>query len=206
MKLYSSKGAPNPDRVTYFLKEKGVLDKVEIVELAIMEGEHRKPEYRAVNELARIPSLELDDGTVLGESRAICTYLESVFPEPNLMGETPLERAQIEMWDRRVELMLMMSIAGWFRHGHPKASALEPVRIQEWSDLSAEQTQKTADYFDKVLGRTEYVAGERFTNSDIQLFICMNFARYMRAKLWEGRENLTRWHELMLTRPMAEKD
>ena len=206
MKLYLSKGAPNPDRVTFFLKEKGVLDKVEIVELAIMEGEHRTPEYKVVNELRRVPSLELDDGTVLGESRAICTYLESLFPEPNLMGETPLERAQIEMWDRRVELMLMMSIAGWFRHGHPKASVLESVRSQEWADISADQTQKAADYFDKVLSRTEFVAGDRFTNSDIQLYICMNFARYMRAKLWDGREHLTRWYEQMLTRPMAQRD
>ncbi|MAP93480.1 MAG: glutathione S-transferase [Ponticaulis sp.] len=206
MKLYSAKGAPNPDRVTFFLKEKGALDQVEIIELALMEGEHKKPDYRAVNELARIPSLELDDGTVLGESRAICTYLESVFPEPNLLGATPLERAQIEMWDRRVELMLMMSIAGWFRHGHPRAVALEPVQCKEWSELSAGATQKAADYFDKVLGLTEYVAGDRFTNSDIQLFISLNFARYMQAKLWEGRENLTRWYELMLTRPMVQAD
>ncbi|MAK60765.1 MAG: glutathione S-transferase [Ponticaulis sp.] len=206
MKLYSAKGAPNPDRVIFFLKEKSALDQVEIVELDLMQGEHQQADYKAVNWLSRVPSLELDDGTILGESRAICTYLESVFPEPNLMGGTPLERAQIEMWDRRVELMLMISIAGWFRHGHPRAVALEPIQIKDWSDLSAGQVQIAADYFDDVLSQTDYVAGDRFTNSDIQLFICMNFARYMKAKLWEGREHLTRWYERMLTRPMAERD
>lgn len=206
MKLYSAKGAPNPDRVTFFLKEKGKLDQVEIEELAILEGQHRLPEYKAVNELSRVPALQFDDGTVLCESRAICTYLESVFPEPNLMGETPLERAQIEMWDRRVELMLMMSIAGWFRHGHPKASALEKRQSSEWSEISEEATKKTADYFDGVLAKTEYVAGTRFTNADITLFICMNFGLYMRYKIWDGRPNLTRWFELMQSHPMAQRD
>ncbi len=203
MKLYTTTGAPNPDRVTFFLKEKGKLDAVEQIELALMEGEHRKPEYRAKNPVGRVPALELDDGTVLAESRAICTYLESVFPDPNLMGATPLETAQIEMWDRRVELMLMSSIAGWFRHGSPAAAALEPVQCKEWSEMSHEATLKTSDYFDRVLGETEFVAGDRFTNADITLFVCMNFGRYMRFKAWEGRENLTRWMDAMQSRPMA---
>jgi Glutathione S-transferase len=204
MKLYSSKGAPNPDRVTFFLKEKGKLDAVEIIEFNLMKGEHRSAEYKAKNATMRVPSLELDDGTVLGESRAICTYLESVFPETNLLGRDGLERAQIEMWDRRVELMLMVPIAGWFRHGHPAATALEPVQCKEWSDMSGEATKKAADYFDKVLGQTPYVAGDRFTNADITLFICMGFAQYMRFKAWEGRENLSRWMDEMKTRPMAQ--
>ena len=206
MKLYSTTGAPNPDRVTFFLKEKGALDKVEIVEFNLMKGEHRNEAYKAVNPVQRVPSLQLDDGTVLAESRAICTYLESVFPEPNLMGTTPLERAQIEMWDRRVELMLMMGIAGWFRHGHKAAAALEPVQCKEWSELSGAATKKAADYFDKVLKETEYVAGDRFTNADITLFICMNFALYMREKLWEGREGLSRWYQAMQSHPMAVRE
>ena len=205
MKLYSAPGAPNPDRVLFFLKEKGKLDQIEMIDMNLMEGEHRSPEYKTVNSLQRVPSLELDDGTVIGESRAICTYLESVFPETNLMGETPLERAQIEMWDRRVELMLMMSIAGWFRHGNPGALALEPVQITEWSQFCEGTTKKAVDYFESVLGETEFVAGNRFTNSDIQLYICMYFGKYMRFKAWEGRPNLTRWYEAMLKRPMAQK-
>jgi len=203
MKLYNTAGAPNPDRVTYFLKEKGKLDAVELIELNLMEGQHRTAEYKSVNELTRVPSLQLDDGTVLGESRAICTYLEGIFPEPNLMGESPLEKAQIEMWDRRVELMLMNSIAGWFRHGSPRAVALEPNQIKPWSEVSETATKKTFDYFDRVLSEREFLAGPRFTNADITLFICVNFARYMRYQAWEGRENLTRWFEQMKTRPMV---
>lgn len=203
MKLYTTTGAPNPDRVTFFLKEKGKLDAVEQVELQLMKGEHRTPEYRSKNPAGRVPALELDDGTVLAESRAICTYLESVFPEPNLMGANPLETAQIEMWDRRVELMLMSSIAGWFRHGSPAAAALEPVQCKEWSELSEKATYKAADYFDKVLGEQEFVAGSRFTNADITLFVSVNFGRYVRFKAWEGRQNLSRWFDQMQQRDMA---
>lgn len=204
MKLYSTKGAPNPDRVTFFLKEKGKLDAVEIIELNLMKGEHRTDNYKSKNAAMRVPALELDDGTVLAESRAICTYLESVFPETNLMGRDALERAQIEMWDRRIELNFMSSIAGWFRHGHPAAAALEPVQCKEWSDMCGEATRKAADYFDKVLGKTDFVAGDRFTNADITLFVCMNFAQYMRFKAWEGRDNLSRWMETMKSHPMAQ--
>ena len=204
MKLYSANGAPNPDRVTFFLKEKGKMDAVEVVELSLLDGQHRSEDYKKVNELARVPALELDDGTILAESRAICTYLEGIFPEPNLMGDTPLEKAQIEMWDRRVELMLMMSIAGWFRHGHTKAAALEATQSKEWSDLSEAATKKACDYFDSVLSKTPFVAGERFTNADITLFVSMRFGLYMRYKCWEGRPALAKWFESMQARPMGQ--
>lgn len=203
MKLYSTKGAPNPERVILFMKEKGRLGDLEVIEINLMKGEHRAEGYKAVNSLMRVPTLVLDDGTTLGESRAICTYLESVYPEPNLMGETSLERAQIEMWDRRVELNLLMAIAGWFRHGHPSGAALEPVQCKQWSELSGEATQNAADYFDDVLGQTEFVAGSRFTNADISLFIGLNFARYMRCDLTEGRANMARWKADMAKRPLA---
>lgn len=204
MKLYACDGAINPDRVTHFLKEKGKLDALEIEQVVIMEGGHRSEAYRKVNPLSTVPSLQLDDGTVLTESRAICTYLEAQFPEPNLMGETALERAQIEMWDRRIEFMLMMSIAGWFRHGHPAAGHLEAKQIAEWSELNAKRVPKVADYFDSVLGKTPFVAGQRFTNADITLYLCMGFGRYMKFKAWEGRPNLEAWFRRMRERPMAQ--
>lgn len=203
MKLYTTSGAVNPERVHSFLKEKGQFDALEKIELNLLEGEHKKPEYRQVNPMGKVPALVLDDGTVLSESRAICTYLESVFPEHNLMGTTPLEIAQIEMWDRRIEMSLMMSIAGWFRHGHPRAAALEPIQVKEWSELSEKGTYKSADFFDRVLGETEFVAGDRFTNADITLWTCMGFGMYMKFKAWDGRENISRWRDAMKSRAMA---
>ena len=89
MKLYHSPQAPNPDRVVYFLRAKGKLDAVDLEEVSIMKQEHKTPEYREVSPFAQVPALVLDDGTKITESRAICTYFEGIFPEPNLMGTDP---------------------------------------------------------------------------------------------------------------------
>ncbi len=97
MKLYHSRRAPNPRRVRWFMAEKGIKD-IEVVEVDLFKGEHRTPEYLARAGLPVVPALELDDGTAITESIAICRYLESIYPEPNLLGRDPKEIAVIEMW------------------------------------------------------------------------------------------------------------
>ena len=110
MKLYDNKMANSPRKVRMFLAEKKITN-VEMVEINMMEGEHKTPEYRAIAPNSRIPALQLDDGTVIMESTAICRYLESLHPEPNLFGESPIEIASIEMWQARIfnELMIPVS-------------------------------------------------------------------------------------------------
>ena len=110
MKLYHSTRAPNPERVVFFLRAKGILDKVDLEDVSIMKGEHLSEAYRAISPFAKVPALQLDDGTVITESRAICTYLEGVFPEVNLLGNDPKERALIEMWERQLDFMLDAAI------------------------------------------------------------------------------------------------
>lgn len=127
MKLYYARMAPNPDRVKYFLQEKGAWDGIEKVEINIINQDHRQPAYRALSPMGHVPALELEDGSGLTESRAICTYFEGLYPEPNLMGIDALERARIEMWDRRVELTYLLHIAGWFRNSHPAMAELEKI-------------------------------------------------------------------------------
>ena len=105
MKLYDSYRAPNPRRVRWFMAEKGI-DDIEVVNLNVFEGEHRKPDYLAKAGLPNVPALEMDDGACITESVAICRYLESVYPEPNMFGRDARETAIIEMWSRRVEMLL----------------------------------------------------------------------------------------------------
>lgn len=125
MKLYHAPKAVNPERTFNFLKAKGKLDAVEIVEISIMQGEHKQPEYRELSPFSQVPVLVLDDGTTITESRAICSFFEHMFPEPNLMGSTALEKGLIEMWDRRIEFMMMLQFATWFRNAHPVMAPLE---------------------------------------------------------------------------------
>ena len=104
VKLYGLKNAPNPRRVKIFLAEKKI--SLPIEELDIETREHKTPGFLAKNSLGKLPVLELDDGTMLSESIAICRYFEEMVPEPPLFGRSTLERAQVEMWNRRMELEL----------------------------------------------------------------------------------------------------
>ena len=204
MMLHYAPMAPNPDRVTFFLREKGVWDQVPKTELNIIRQDHRKPDYLAMSPLGHVPVLQLDDGTALSESRAICTYFEGVFPEPNLMGRDATERARIEMWDRRVELSYLFHLAGWFRNGHPAMAELEKPQSKEWSEISAGRAREKIAFFDQRLGSSPYVAGDRFTIADITLHVACGFGRIMKFRPWEHYANLREWRERMLARPGLE--
>ena len=201
MNLYYSRMAPNPDRVRYFLQEKGLWDAFPKTEINIMKLEHREPAYRAISQMGHVPVLQLEDGSGLTESRAICGYLEALHPEPNLMGADPLERAKIEMWDRRVELTYFMQIAGWFRNSHPAMAELEKPQNPEWAAISSERAKKVAKFFDRRLGESPYVAGDRYTIADITLHVSMGFGKLVKFKPWEEHANLNAWRERVSARP-----
>ena len=173
MKLYDNKMANSPRKVRMFLAEKNITN-VEMVEINMMEGEHKTPEYRAIAPNSRIPALQLDDGTVIMESTAICRYLESLHPEPNLFGESPIEIASIEMWQARIFNELMIPLAMGFRHLHPAMSALE-TQNKEYGETQKNIGIKSLKYFNSVLSESEFVAGDRYTFADIQMITTTDF-------------------------------
>jgi len=129
MKLYHSTRAPNPERVSFFLRAKGKLDAVQIEEISIMKQEHKTDDYRKFSPFSQVPCLVLEDGRTLTESQAICQYFEALWPEPNLLGRDPYEKGEIQMWERRIELMWMLQFAFWFRNAHPMMAPLEKPNI-----------------------------------------------------------------------------
>ena len=173
MKLYDNKMANSPRKVRMFLAEKNITN-VEMVEINMMEGEHKTPEYRAIAPNSRIPALQLDDGTVIMESTAICRYLESLHPEPNLFGESTIEIASIEMWQARIFNELMIPLAMGFRHLHPAMSALE-TQNKEYGETQKNIGIKSLKYFNSVLSESEFVAGDRYTFADIQMITTTDF-------------------------------
>ncbi|MFC0133216.1 glutathione S-transferase [Massilia eurypsychrophila] len=204
MKLYISTFAPNPRRVTMFIAEKGIGD-IETVMIDLNAGEHRSAAFVAKNPLARVPALELDDGRVLCETRAICTYIEGMHPEPNLMGEGFEERAFIEMADRRAELHLFAVIANCVRHSHPGLAVLEQPQFPEFGASQGEKMREAARWLDSELGKQPYVAGQRFTVADITAFCALEFARgLMKFRPGaEGMNNLQEWRDRIAARPSA---
>ena len=204
MKLYVSPRAPSPRRVLMFLVEKGITGIEEVV-VEIGKDEHRSSNYRAKSPLAKVPVLELDDGRYLGETRAICSYLEGRYPEPNLMGESFEDRAFIEMTDRRMELYLFGTIANCIRHTHPGLAPLEQPQFPDFGHSQGQKVREVARWLDGELARQPFVAGERFTIADITAFCAIEFARgLMKFRPGaEGMAHLQAWRDRIAERPSA---
>lgn len=201
MKLFDSQRAPNPRRVRWCMAEKGI-DDIEIVPVDIMKGEHRTPAYRAQAGVSHVPMLELDDGTAITESIAICRYLESRYPEPNLFGRDATEIAVIEMWMRRAEMLLATPMMLAVRHSHPALAALEQ-QVPEIAAAQLATAQHALKVFDRRLGESDFIAGDRLTIADIVAFTGLDFARMVKFRADESLVHLARWAETMRERPAA---
>lgn len=205
MKLFVAPRAPNPRRVLMFIAEKAIAERFELVAVDLNAGEHRGEAFRARSPLAKVPALELDDGRMLTESRAICSYLEGLVPEPNLMGRGFDERAFIEMADRRVELYLMFGFALAIRHTHPGLAPLEQPQFPDFGRAQGEKVRDVARWLDAELARHAFVAGERFTIADITAFCAIEFARGLLKfrPADEGMPYLQDWRDRIAARPSA---
>jgi glutathione S-transferase len=204
MKLYDSRRAPNPRRVRWFMAEKGqdVLPDLEIVDVDILKGEHRDPAYRNRAGLSMVPALELDDGTVLTESLAICRYLEALVPEPNLFGRDPRETAVIEMWTRRCEIYVANPLMLAARYGHP-ALAVMGDHDPEGSAKNRAAAERMLKHLERQLAGREFIAADRVTIADIVTVTAMDFARLIKFRPPEGMIHVARWYEAMRARPAA---
>ncbi|MDC0421277.1 glutathione S-transferase family protein [Gammaproteobacteria bacterium] len=189
MILYSSKLAPSPLKVLIFLKEKGILDQVKIIDLDLGKLEHKTSEYKVIAPNSKVPALKLDDDTIILETTAICRYLESLYPEPNLFGENPIEIASIEMWYSRVTYELMVPLMHGFRHTHPHMSQMENQN-QEYGLAQRELAVKSLDIYNDIIASREYIAGERFTYADIQMVTSLQFLVRLNKLDLKDYENL----------------
>jgi glutathione S-transferase len=201
MKFYDTPLAPNPRRVRVFMAEKGITIPTVAIDLGKME--HKSEAFTAVNPRQRTPALELDDGTVITESVAICRYLEALHPEPNLFGRTPLEIGLIEMWSRRMELNLLATIASAFRHLHPAMAAMEVPQIREWGEVNRNRIVDELAFLDRHLKGREFICCDRFTNADITGLIGIDFLRPTRVQVPDELVDLKRWHAAVSARPSA---
>jgi glutathione S-transferase len=201
MKLYDTPLAPNPRRVRWVMAEKGI-DDIEIVTVNLFEGQHRQPEYLGKAGLPNVPMLEMDDGTCVTESVAICRYLESRYPEPNLFGRTPEETAVIEMWLRRGEMMVAGPFMTAVRFSHPALAALEPPNpaVAEHARNSALRALKMLD---RRLADREWLAVERISIADIVTYTGIDFGRMIKFFPPEELAGLGRWVAAMKDRPAA---
>lgn len=201
MRLFDGGRVPNARRVRIFLAEKGI-DVLKVpVDLGKMD--HRTPEFAARNPLQRVPVLELDDGSHLTESVAICRYFEELHPDPPLFGRDARERAFVDMWQRRVELELYLAVQAAFRHTHPGMAGHEVPQIPAWGEANRPRALAMMALLDRELARKTFVVGEQFTIADISLMVTLDFLKPAKITMPEDLSNLRRWHGEVSGRPSA---
>lgn len=208
MKLYEYTMAPNPRRVRIFLAEKGV--EIETVQVDIPSGENLGDGFRAINPRGLLPTLVLDDGTVIDESIAICRYVEETHPEPALMGSDAKSKAVIESAQRHMEWDGLLSVAEAFRNSNPTfadrgISGSEGVpAIEALVDRGRASTTRFLDALDATLEQSDYVAGDAFSIADITAFCVVDFAKWIQVRAGEDHPHLNRWYAEFKARPSAQ--
>src|SRR5438270_13598471 len=199
MKLYDGGRAPNPRRVKVFLAEKGITVPVEQVDLGKMA--HKSPQYTAINPVQRVPALQLDDGTIISESIAICRYFEQLHPEPPLFGQGAKDMALVEMWERRIEFHLLGPISHVFRNSHPAMKEMEVPQVPAWAEANKPRVMDFLALLDRELKDRRYVTGDRYTVADITGMIAVDFMKPAKLMVPEQMSNLKRWHDEVSARP-----
>jgi glutathione S-transferase len=202
MKLYDGGRAPNPRRVRVFLAEKGISLPLQQVDLGALA--HKSPEFAAINPLQRVPVLELDDGTILTESIAICRYFEWLQPEPPLFGVGPKDMAIVEMWQRRVELHLLLPVAHVFRNTHPAMKEMEVPQVSAWAEANKPRVMEFLALLDSELKDRRYIAGDRYSVADITGLVSVDFMKPAKLAVPEALTNVKRWHAEVSMRPSAQ--
>jgi len=207
MKLYDCRRAPNPRRLRIFLAEKGV--EIERVELNLTEGDNLKPDFLAINPRGLLPTLILDDGTVLDEVVAISRWIEETYPEPALMGTHARDRAVIESRNRHIEIDGFISAAEIFRNSHPafRDRGLPGVSavpaIPQLVDRGRAGIARFFERLNSYLGQHQFVAGDQFSIADITALTVVDFAGFVGEKVPPHHVNIHRWYEAVSKRPSA---
>jgi glutathione S-transferase len=200
MKIYNSPVAPNPRRVRIFLAEKDI--KVPFEDVDIANAVNRQAEFRKKNPLAGVPVLELDDGTCIAESVAICRYFEEQKPEPPLFGVGAKERALVDMWNRRMELTMFIQIADSFRQRHEFFKG-RIRQCPEYAEVQRQNAEDSLKWIDTELADRRFIAGDKFTIADITAMVGIDFGRVSKIAIQPDQKNLARWHAEVSARPSA---
>ena len=201
MYFYNSFG-PNPRALRMFLAEKKL--SIPTKDLDIMAAENRKPPYTDKNPGGQIPALELDDGTVIGETVAIFEILEEMNPQPPLIGTNPKERAETRQWQRRVELKITENLYNGFRFAEGLQLFQGRLRcIPEAASGLKASAQDNLLWLDKLMGDKEWIAGNRFTIADIILYCAVDFGAGLGQSIPADAPKVKAWYDRVSKRPSA---
>ncbi|CAN5548212.1 glutathione S-transferase [soil metagenome] len=202
MTIHDWPTGPYPARVRIALAEKNLQSRVTFVVVNLRKGEHKTPEFLAKNYSGTLPVLELDDGTFIGECTAITEYLDALDGVPTLTGTTPREKGLIHMMSKRAEIELLDPISVYFHHATPGLGPdVETYQNAEWGLRQRDKALRAMHYFDAVLERQPFIAGETFSMADITVIGGLIFAGLVELPVPAACETLQSWYARMQQRP-----
>lgn len=205
MKIYDWFDGPYPARVRIALAEKGLLPKTRFVSIDLWKGQHKEPDFLAINYSGTLPVLELGDGTLIAECTAITQYLDSLEGEPTLTGGTPVEKGIIHMMTKRAEIEFLDAVSVYFHHATPGLGPnVELYQNAEWGIKMGEKAIRGMRYFDNLLKDRPFVAGDKFSMADIAVLGGMIFASLVKLPVPQDCAALREWHARMQERPSVQ--
>jgi glutathione S-transferase len=205
MTIYDWHTGPYPARVRIALAEKNLQSRVRFVSVDLWKGERKQPEFLAKNYSGTLPVLQLDDGTFMAECTAITQYLDALDGAPTLTGRTPREQGMIHMMSKRAELELLDAISTYFHHATPGLGPdVELYQNAEWGFRQRNKALRGMQYFDGVLKKQPFIAGDAFSMADITVIGGLIFAGLVDLAVPAQYEALLAWHARMQERPSVQ--
>ena len=203
--LYDCSTAPSPRRARILLAEKGI--RHETVQVDLRNGEQLGEAYRKINPQCTVPALRTEEGAILADNAAITAWAEAQYPDPPLLGTTPLEKAEIASWNWRVEFEGLLASAEAMRNTAPAmanralAGPANYAQIQELGRRGLERLQRFLVVLNERLEGRDYIASDRFSVADITAVVAVDFARVVKVKPGEQHPHVLRWRAKMEERP-----
>ncbi len=208
MRFYDCKTAPSPRRVRIFIAEKNI--DIPVIQVDLKSGEHLSEQFQSINPSCTVPVLELDDGTHLTTTAGIWRYLETIHPEPSLMGQTARQQGLIMDLQWRIEVEGFMAMAECLRNSSPRMinrALTGPHNYEQIPELANRGKLRVERFFeniDAVIGNNSYVIDNQLSVADIDLLVLIDFAAWKNITLPDSATNARRWHQEMATRNSAQ--
>ena len=207
MKLYDYKQAPNPRRVRILMAEKGI--EIETVQVNLMKLEQHSEAYKKINTAGEVPTLQLDDGSCISQTNAICRYLEDIYPDTPLFGRTPLQRAQVESQNHFIQMNGILAGAEAFRNSSPNfnnraiSGPHAYAQIPELAERGLKRIDNLFTDLDKHFDSQQYLVGDYFSFADITAFCTIGFTRWVKKTIPSECTHLQRWYDHVASRPSS---
>ena len=199
-KLYVTRTAPNPRKALILLASKGIdiddMDDLDVIDIDIMQNEHMTTEFTKINPMQTVPTMTLDDGTVLNDSQAICEYLDRVYGERSVMGNDVVQRAQVCAMRRTAEFEVLYNFMLAFQHSHP-SKAQRVDQVPEFVEPSIARAIKALPYFEAALTDRDYLVTDHLTFADIVLYLGLDFGKVLKVNPTKHGDNIARFYTMM---------